>query len=404
MRVQWVCKAALLAVFSLTIGAAKDPSTQSSGGTPAEGQIPAADLRAAASNEKRHFGDMPEDGGPLAKLPGEMKHDAIVAAARKVADWELARSKPYFGNSWTWCPLYFGLMQMSRMTGDAKYTADLPAVGEKYQWKLGPQLDNADDHCIGQLYLDLYLRDRAAGKDEPRFIAATRSQFDELLSHKNDAWSWCDALFMSPPTWARLSAATGDRKYLDYMNHNWWETAGALYDPQEHLFYRDAKYLGQFSASGSKIFWSRGNGWVVAAIARVLQFMPADYPDRGRYVTLLQEMSQRLAGLQDKHGLWHSSLLEPGVYPLPENSGSALIAYAMAWGVNQKILDRATYEPVIARAWAGLVAHIYADGRLGCIQQTGGAPAYYRPTASFNYGVGAFLMAAAEIEGLADSR
>jgi rhamnogalacturonyl hydrolase YesR len=287
---------------------------------------------------------------------------------------------------------------MSRLTADPKYAADLPALGQKYQWKLGPHLEIADDHCIGQLYLDLYLQDRATGIDHPEFIAATRDQFDQLLSHHNDAWWWCDALFMSPPAWARLSAATGDRKYLDFMNHNWWETTGALYDPQEHLFFRDAKYLGRLSASGSKIFWCRGNGWVVAAIARVLQFMPQDYPDRARYMTLLKEMSQRLVGLQDEHGLWHSSLLEPGAYPLPENSGSALIVYAMAWGVNQKILDRKIYEPAIARAWAGLVAHIYADGRLGCIQQTGEAPAYYKPTASFNYGVGAFLMAAGQID------
>jgi rhamnogalacturonyl hydrolase YesR len=393
-------RGAVMAIgFTLALvaaGASRAPAESASPIT-----IPAADLHSAASNEKRHFGDAPDAEGPLAGLSGEMKPDAIVAAARKVADWELARSQPYFGDSWTWCPLYFGLMETTRITGDAKYAAPLPAVGDKYQWKPGPHLENADDHCIGQLYLDLYLQDRAAGKVEPDRIAATAAQFDSLLTHRNDAWWWCDALFMSPPVWARLSSATGERKYLDYMNSHWWETTGALYDTQEHLFFRDAKYLTRRSPNGSKIFWSRGNGWVVAAIARVLQFMPADYPDRGRYVTLLKDMSQRLLALQDEHGLWHSSLLEPAAYPLPENSGSALMVYAMAWGVNAKILDRATYEPAIGRAWTGLVAHIYADGRLGCIQQTGEGPAYYKPTASFNYGVGAFLMAAGQVEQMA---
>jgi rhamnogalacturonyl hydrolase YesR len=99
--------------------------------------------------------------------------------------------------------------------------------------------------------------------------------------------------------------------------------------------------------------------------------------------------------------MWHAGLLDPQTYPLPEVSGSALFVYAMAYGVNRGILDDKTYRPVIARAWAGILKNVYADGRLGNIQQTGAEPAFYRPSSSFNYGVGAFMLAASEVKALA---
>jgi rhamnogalacturonyl hydrolase YesR len=73
----------------------------------------------------------------------------------------------------------------------------------------------------------------------------------------------------------------------------------------------------------------------------------------------------------------------------------------MAYGVNQGLLDGAKYRPVIAKAWAGILRNVYADGRLGNIQQTGAEPAFYRPTSSFNYGVGGFMLAAAELKAMA---
>ena len=94
----------------------------------------------------------------------------------------------------------------------------------------------------------------------------------------------------------------------------------------------------------------------------------------------LKEMATRVAALQDKDGLWHAGLLDPEYYALPEISGSAFFTYAIAWGINHHLLDRQTFEPVVTKAWRGMLTHIYADGRLGCIQQTGAEPAFYYPT------------------------
>jgi rhamnogalacturonyl hydrolase YesR len=139
----------------------------------------------------------------------------------------------------------------------------------------------------------------------------------------------------------------------------------------------------------------------MGGIARSLDYMPKDRPSRGKYETQLREMAAAVAALQDPEtGLWHSNLLDPADYPQPETSGSALITFALAWGVNHGVLDRATYLPVIVKAWRGLVGQIYADGRLGNIQQTGAAPAHYLPSSSYAYGVGAFLLAGAQVEQL----
>jgi hypothetical protein len=198
-----------------------------------------------------------------------------------------------------------------------------------------------------------------------------------------------------------VSATTHDLKYLDYASKNWLDTSNALYDTHYHLFFRDKTFIGKTDSAGKPIFWSRGNGWVMGGLVRTLQFMPKDYPDRARYETQLREMAAELASIQDtKNGLWHSDLLDPADYPQPEVSGSSLITFALAWGVNHGVLDRATYTPVIAKAWRGLVDQIYADGRLGNIQQTDGAPNHYLPSSSFNFGVGGFLLAGSEIAHL----
>jgi unsaturated rhamnogalacturonyl hydrolase len=196
---------------------------------------------------------------------------------------------------------------------------------------------------------------------------------------------------------ARLYAATGDRAYLDYMDHEWWITSGTLYDTKEHLYYRDSRYFEKREENGQKLFWSRGNGWVMGGLARVLQYLPADYPTRARYIVQLQQMATRLKELQCVDGLWRSGLLDEDAYKMPEVSGSALIAYGMMWGINAGILDSATFLPTVQNAWSGMIANIYQDGRLGCIQPVDAAPGQFKRSSSYVYGVGGFLLLGSEI-------
>jgi rhamnogalacturonyl hydrolase YesR len=365
------------------------------------------ELANIANNELRHFGDAPENPGPLATdLSTSTKPKAVAKAMRKVADWQLQRSQPYFDRIWTWSALYDGFLAASDSLGDPKYNDAVMAMGKKFDWKLRVNLDDhshvpdADNQSLGQAYLDLYLQ-----KKDPAMFQNTQQVLDFVLAAprtstipgKEIAWWWCDALFMAPPVWSRMYAVTGDRKYITYLDEEWAKTSGRLYDTQEHLYARDSTYLTRTEANGKKIFWSRGNGWVMAGIIKTLPYLPKDDPARQKYVQQLQEMAARVAELQGQDGLWRSGLLDPDDYDLPEISGSAFFTYALAAGVNQGLLDKKVYQPVIRKAWAGMIHHVYADGRLGCIQQTGAEPAYFRASASYTYGVGAFLLAGSEI-------
>jgi rhamnogalacturonyl hydrolase YesR len=355
----------------------------------------------------RHFGDAPANPGPRAKLSGAMRPADVRAAMRKVADWELGWSQPYFDRIWTWSALYSGFMAASPALDDPRYRDAMEGMAEKFQWQLRSEHPNADDQSVGQTYLELDLL-----KPAPEKIAPTKAALDDLLAggaaripegQAQIPWWWCDALFMAPPVWSRMYAVTHDTKYLEYIDKHWWETSDLLYDAQRHLYYRDVTFLHKTDERGNPMFWSRGNGWVMGGIARTLDFMPKDYPSRVKYEGQLREMAAAVAAVQDQQsGLWHSDLLDPTDYPQPETSGSALITFGLAWGVNHGVLDRAKYTPVIARAWRGLVGEIYADGRLGNIQQTGAAPAHYLPSSSYNYGVGGFLLAGAQVAEMAN--
>jgi unsaturated rhamnogalacturonyl hydrolase len=350
-----------------------------------------------ANERQASVGDAPADPGPLAtNLSGEIKSPAILAAMKKVADWQTPRIADSPSQDWTFATLYVGLLSASETLHDPQYSDAVKKVAEHYQWTLGPRKTHADDQAIGQSYLWLYRE-----KPDPQRIQALHSQFDEIMQIPDDAakpvWWWCDALFMAPPVWSGLAAATHDARYLGYMHQEWLVTSNQLWDPQERLFFRDKSYFDKHEKNGRKVFWSRGNGWVMGGLVRVLQSLPANDPRRPFYVDKLRQMAASVAKLQGEDGLWRPGLLDAADYPYPEVSGSSFFVYSMAWGLNHHLLDEKVFAPVVAKGWAGLVGHIYADGRLGCIQPVGAAPGAYTPGASYVFGTGAFLLAGTEV-------
>jgi len=351
----------------------------------------------------RFVGDSPSKALPYAKdVSPALTHKAIATTLQKVADWQLHRSQSHFDRDWTFAVLYAGFMAVSDKVGDEKYSAAMKSMGDSFQWKLGPDESDANDLAIGQTYMALYKQYK-----DPNMLQPTKEQVDKMMqqpdSKGRSLWWWCDALFMAPPLLAQLSQITNRQNYLDYMDRQWWKTSAELYDRQEHLFYRDKRFLARHEANGNPIFWSRGNGWVLGGLVRVLQAMPKDYPSRPKYVAQFKEMAAELITVQGADGLWSSGLLDATAYPVAETSGTSLITYALAYGINEGILDRKQYQPHINLAWQGLVAHIYSDGRLGAVQPVGDSPGTFKPTSSYVYGVGAFLLAGSEIYALAEN-
>ncbi len=303
---------------------------------------------------------------------------------------------------WEMGVLYHGLLELDKLSARPVYRAALRHLAEANEWRLGGRTYHADDHVVGYLYVSAFEQDR-----QPAQIAGVQSRFDWIMRHAPDQpmsiregqqrWTWCDALFMAPPVWARLSRVLDDRAYLDFMDTEWWAVTEHLYSPADRLFFRDATFLERREANGARVFWSRGNGWVLAALARVIDELPADYTSRGRYLALYRDMAARVAELQPADGLWRSSLLDPDGYPEPEVSGSAFFCFALAWGVNRGHLDASLFRTRVLAAWRALQALVEDDGHLGFIQQPSAAPGTAGANSTAPYGVGAFLLAGAEV-------
>ncbi len=354
-----------------------------------------------ANERKASVGDAPADPGPLATdLSPSINPAAIQAAMRKVADWQTARIADTPSQDWTFATLYVGMLSASDTLKVPLYQETVRKVAEHYDWTLGPRRQHADDQAIGQSYLWLYRQ-----HPEAHEIEALHKQFDEVMQVPDDpakpVWWWCDALFMAPPVWAGLAATTHDTRYLDYMDHEWQVTSNLLWDKDDKLFFRDNSYFDKREKNGRKIFWSRGNGWVMGGLVRVLETLPQGDPRRAFYEKRLQVMADSVLKLQGADGLWRPGLLDAASYPYPEISGSAFFVYALAYGVDHHLLDAKVFRPVVERGWAGLVRHIYADGRLGSIQPVGAAPGAYTEGASYVFGTGAFLLAGSEVNRLA---
>lgn len=331
----------------------------------------------------------------------------VLSAMERVADWQLANPASTDPTDWTQAAGYAGMMALAGVSESPRFRDAMVRMGEANRWQLGPRPYHADDHAVGQTYAELYQQRR-----EPVMIAALQERFDWILAHakdddlefdvaKNpdrlDRWSWCDALFMAPPAWLKLWQVTGTTAYQDFAVRKWWVTSDYLYDKKEHLYYRDSSQFVKREANGKKVFWSRGNGWVMAGLARVLDVLPADHPSRDRFVRQYREMAKRIAGLQQSDGLWRSSLLDPKGYPLKESSGSSFYCYALAWGVNRGLLERSRYEPKVRKAWQALTDCVDADGKLTHVQPVGYDPRKFDPASTAPYGVGAFLLAGSEV-------
>ena len=341
-----------------------------------------------------------------------IKKSGILNVMQAVADWQLANPSGKELWEWEYGAYYAGLMSLYETSPQIKYLEAILNMGKSYEWKLKPHPYLADNLAIAQTYLDLY-----EIVNDPEIIKITQyvldMEFYKVPSepdvrwkdnpHNLDWWSWCDALFMAPPTFARMTKVSGDIKYLDKMDELWKVTYDYLYSRDEQLFFRDDNYFDARTKNGKKIFWSRGNGWVIGGLVRVLQVMPADYSNRNFYETVFKEMCERLYEIQSPDGYWYSSLLDKDEYDVKETSGTGFYCYGFAWGLNNNLLDKTKYLPAVQKAWNTLVEAVQLSGKLGYVQQVGEGPDDVKKDDTETYGTGAFLLAGSEVYKLAEN-
>lgn len=330
--------------------------------------------------------------------------------ADKVADWQMRNfsdTVPVLG--WVHAALYRGMVEWANATQSEKIYNFLYQIGEQQDWDMIPDRTyDADDLCVGQTYFRLYDK---YGREE--MVSKVKNRVDYIIAHPDtnplitkdgkyyrNRWGWCDALFMAPPVYARLSQKTGDNKYLDFCFSEYKVTTDSLYDEDRKLFYRDLRLVNNRDARGNKIFWGRGNGWVYAGLALMLDLVPRSHASYDYYKKLYLEMSDAIVTCQDSHGSWHSSLFDAGTYTQPENSASAFFVFGLSWGLNNKILSRKVYLDAVTKGWKSLQKYIHPDGKLGYVQPIGHAPREITFDMTAPYGVGAYLLAATEMRKL----
>ena len=335
---------------------------------------------------------------------------------RRVADWQITaftNKQEHDDLNWTNAALYRGMIDWAELSekldGYDGYYKWLMRIGGRNQYQMSKWMYHADDIAVGQAFLDLYKKyknERMFWPVQARtdWVVAHPAKTTMLLDYGNsytlDRWTWCDALFMAPPVYARMYAITGDKKYLDFMDREYHATYDYLYDKEEHLFYRDGRYFDQREANGKKIFWGRGNGWVLGGLVDLLKLIPKKSAIRPFYEQLFKEMCARMVDTQSADGYWHASLLDPESYPAPETSSTGFIVYALAYGVNAGYLDRATYLPVVEKGWKAMLNAVDAQGKLCYVQPIGADPKKVTRSMTEVYGVGAFLLAGCQIYDL----
>lgn len=341
----------------------------------------------------------------------DIKPSEVKQVMKRVADWQIehfdglysGHKKPHHPLDWTNGALYVGMVKWASMADNDKYYNWLREIGEENEWKLYRRKYHADDHTVGQMYIELYRK----YKDE-KMIEPTKEQFNFIMLHPaqtslhwkspyhQSRWNWCDALFMSPPVWAKLYKITGEKKYLDFMMTEFKASTDFLFDKKENLYYRDESYMGKFD-NGTKIFWSRGNGWVFAGLTNVMNELDPKSKEYKYFLRIYKKMAQKLLELQTPEGHWAMSLLGQKFYPTPETSGSSFYTYGLAWGINKGILDEKTYGPAVKKGWNAMVGYVTEDGMLGYVQPIGAAPGKAWPDKTEVYGTGAFLSAGSEV-------
>jgi len=376
-------------------------------------------LAGCATNDNK-ISETPKQDTIPAK-PSSFRDSALDIGIRTAA-WQLSRMDNFDyvrthlrstrdTKDWVQGAFYVGATRWAETVNDKNIQAKIAEMAKSNGYELGRRPLHGDDHVIGQSYLWLY---EQTGNKET--YAPIQAQFDAILADQptnsleflkkdqpgyegscQDRWCWADALFMAPRTWLKLSNATGDPRYFDYADKEYWATVDYLFSDKYGLFFRDSRYFEKKSDNGEPVFWSRGNGWVFAAMPLIIDDLPKGHPSTDRYLALYRKMAASLVKIQKPDGYWPASLMDADKVKTPETSGTGFITFGLAWGVNNGIITNDATINAVEQGWAALAAAVDNEGMLHWVQQVGKSPDPVLEDDTQLYGVGAVLLAASEL-------
>lgn len=305
---------------------------------------------------------------------------------------------------WTRAVYYEGLMALNAIDPQQRYLDYTGQWADFHQWtpRNGTKTTDADDQCCEQTYIEYYLL-KGKGTLEP-----TKENLEkQMATGRYDYWTWIDAIQMALPVYVKMYAITQDKRYLDYgmKSYRWTrnECGGGCFNVKEGLWWRDKDYVPPYKEKdGKNCYWSRGNGWVYAALVRSMDVLPQKSKEYKELKKDFLLMSKGLLSCQHPDGFWHASLVSDADYPNPEMTGTALFLYGMAWGIQQGLLPADKYRDACDKAWQALKSCLHNDGFLGWNQGTGkdpsaGQPVTFTSVPDFeDYGTGCYLLGLSE--------
>ncbi len=315
-----------------------------------------------------------------------------------VYDFQMKNSGLFENRNWNRSTFYTGVMAFYQVSQDPGILAQAIAWSDRNDWKVGNEIFfPANRLTCTQTYLQLFFE-----KHDSLMIIHTRAYLDAERMVTEPAylrgWYYADAFFVGIPPFMMMSAITKNNQYAEFGNRIFWELADQLFDKEEKLFYRDSESrFNEKSKNSKKVIWSRGNGWVMASLPRILTYLENDNTYYSQYAELLKEMAESLKQRQGQDGLWRTNLADAEEFPEPESSGTAFFVYAMAWGINNGLLNRDEFEPVVNKAWTGLCSIVGDDGKVCWGQPEARKPGKVKKEDSNEFVAGAFLLAASEM-------
>lgn len=348
---------------------------------------------------------------------------AVKAVMDKVNTYQLNHPWKDYDDNWIRGTYYAGVMACYLATEDQAYLEQCDKLCDELNWKLPtlPPIHSASGVNLltcGQTMLESYMVKKKKYKIKSIIEHLDNPDVRNPVSNPREWYyengkRYVDGLFTGPPTLAMLYEITKDEKYLQWMETCFWDVYGQLYDIEEDLFYRDSRFFpdcveqrkndpnwkgnNQVTASGKKVIWSRGNGWAFAGIARILTYLPKDHASYPRYVQVMQSMAKALKACQSEEGFWYPNLADSDYVRLKETSGTSFFIYGLAYGVNNGILDKNEFMPVIEKAWSSVCIEISDEGKVQWGQVVGDRPVNLSKDDSHEYVSGTFLLAASEI-------
>ena len=349
---------------------------------------------------------------------------AVLKSARLANEYFMKHypdpAKPTFvkkersSNLWTRAVYYEGLMALYSIDKKQKYIDYVDAWGNAHKWDVrdGIRTRNADNQCCAQTYLA-----RFEMTGDSAMMRNVKANFDAMIADddadfegqraKRQFWWWIDAIQMTMPALAHMTNITGDTKYKHEGKrlYEWIRNQedGGMFNESEGLWWRDRDFNVPYKEQdGNNCYWSRGNGWVLAALCRSLNFIGYECKFGKALLKDYMTMVPALVKVQREDGFWNVSLASPTTYPGPETTGTSLFLYGIAWGINNGHLSKEEYKPICDKAWAALATVVHKDGFLGYVQGTGkepkdGQPVTFDSKPDFeDYGLGCFLLGATE--------